>query len=53
MESVEIKDVQFDEKGLIPAIVQDAGSGGVLIMAYVNKESLEKTVETGETWFWS
>ena len=53
MESVDIKDIKFDEKGLIPAVIQDARSGEVLMVAYMNKESLKKTVESGETWFWS
>ncbi|MFA9559568.1 bifunctional phosphoribosyl-AMP cyclohydrolase/phosphoribosyl-ATP diphosphatase HisIE [Evansella sp. AB-rgal1] len=43
----------FDDKGLIPAIVQDAQSKEVLTLAYMNEESLKKTVETGETWFYS
>lgn len=43
----------FDEKGLIPAIVQDAVSKEVLTLAYMNKESYEKTIETKETWFYS
>lgn len=46
-------DIRFDEKGLVPAIVQDAQSKEVLTLAYMNKESLEKTLETGETWFYS
>ena len=45
--------VKFDDKGLIPAIIQDYKSGTVLMMAYMNKESLEKTIETGKTVFWS
>lgn len=45
--------VQFDERGLIPAIVQDARSGEVLTLAYMNSESLQKTLATSETWFWS
>lgn len=45
--------VSFDEHGLVPAIVQDAASGEVLMMAYMNSESLSKTIESGETWFWS
>jgi phosphoribosyl-AMP cyclohydrolase / phosphoribosyl-ATP pyrophosphohydrolase len=45
--------VKFDEKGLIPAIVQDAETKEVLTLAYMNKESLAKTLETKETWFWS
>ena len=46
-------EVKFDERGLAPAIVQDAATGEVLMLAYVNAESLEKIMETGETWFWS
>ena len=38
---------------LIPAIVQQAGTGEVLMLAYMNRESLQKTLETGYTWFWS
>lgn len=45
--------VRFDTHGLVPAIVQDAVSKEVLMMAYMNKESLGKTLESGETWFWS
>jgi phosphoribosyl-AMP cyclohydrolase / phosphoribosyl-ATP pyrophosphohydrolase len=45
--------IRFDEKGLVPAIVQDAETKEVLTLAYMNKESLEKTLETGETWFFS
>lgn len=48
-----LEDVVFDDKGLIPAIVQDADSLEVLMMAYMNKESLRLTLETGETHFWS
>lgn len=43
----------FDENGLIPAIVQDAHTGEVLMLAYMNREALQLTIETGETWFWS
>lgn len=45
--------MKFDERGLIPAIIQDADTGDVLTLAYMNKESLRRTIETGETWFWS
>ncbi|MDF0728297.1 bifunctional phosphoribosyl-AMP cyclohydrolase/phosphoribosyl-ATP diphosphatase HisIE [Cytobacillus sp. S13-E01] len=45
--------VKFDEKGLVPAIVQDAVSKEVLTLAYMNKESLKKSVESKETWFYS
>ena len=50
-----MKDVQlkFDSNGLIPAIVQDAASKQVLTLAYMNEESLKKTIESGETWFYS
>ncbi len=48
-----IDGLKFDEKGLIPAIVQERSTGRVLMMAYMNKEALEKTVETGTTWFFS
>ncbi|HZG82384.1 MAG TPA: phosphoribosyl-AMP cyclohydrolase, partial [Brevibacillus sp.] len=45
--------LKFDENGLIPAIVQDAVSKTVLTLAYMNRESLQKSLETKETWFWS
>ncbi|KAB7665800.1 bifunctional phosphoribosyl-AMP cyclohydrolase/phosphoribosyl-ATP diphosphatase HisIE [Bacillus sp. B1-b2] len=48
-----IDDLKFDEKGLIPAIVQDASTKEVLTLAYMNKESLKKTLDSGETWFFS
>lgn len=43
----------FQKAELIPAIVQQAGTGEVLMLAYMNRESLQKTLETGYTWFWS
>ncbi len=45
--------LKFDEKGLIPAVIQDWRSSEVLMVAYMNAESVRKTVETGLTWFWS
>lgn len=51
--NIEIEKLKFDAQGLIPAIVQDAVSGKVLMLAYMNKESLQKTLETGKTWFFS
>jgi phosphoribosyl-ATP pyrophosphohydrolase len=48
-----MNNIKFDERGLVPAIIQDYQSGQVLMMAYMNKESLEKTMETGKTWFYS
>ena len=44
---------KFDPQGLIPAIVQDSSTKQVLMLAYMNTESLNKTLETGQTWFWS
>ncbi len=46
-------ELRFDEKGLIPAVVQDSRSQEVLMVAFMNKESLQKTLETGLTHFWS
>ena len=43
----------FDSNGLIPAVVQDATTKDVLMVAWMNTESLQKTLESGETWFWS
>ena len=43
----------FDSNGLIPAVVQDAATKDVLMVAWMNAESLAKTMESGETWFWS
>lgn len=51
--NLDIKSLKFDERGLIPAIVQDARTREVLTLAYMNEESLARTIETGETWFWS
>lgn len=45
--------LKFDGDGLIPAVVQEAASGQVLMVAYMNRESLLKTLATGQTWFWS
>ena len=43
----------FEKSDLIPAIVREEGSGEVLMLAYMNLESLQKTLESGYTWFWS
>ncbi|MFN0112646.1 MAG: bifunctional phosphoribosyl-AMP cyclohydrolase/phosphoribosyl-ATP diphosphatase HisIE [Blastocatellia bacterium] len=48
-----IQNLKFDEQGLITSIVQDDASGEVLMVAYMNAESLAKTLQTGQTWFWS
>lgn len=45
--------VGYNSDGLVPAIVQERGTGSVLMMAWMNEESLRRTLETGRTWFWS
>lgn len=45
-----LKDLKFDEKGLIPAIIQDELSGEVLTLCYMNKEALEKTIQEGKVY---
>lgn len=52
-EMVKIDELKFDEKGLIPAVVTDFSSGKVLTVAYMNRESLEISMEKGLTCFWS
>jgi len=46
-------EIAFDDEGLVPCIVQDWRSGEVLTLAYMNREALERTIQTGETHFWS
>jgi len=48
-----LDDVRYDDRGLVPCIVQRFATGTVLMMAWMNAESLRRTIETGETWFWS
>jgi phosphoribosyl-AMP cyclohydrolase/phosphoribosyl-ATP pyrophosphohydrolase/phosphoribosyl-AMP cyclohydrolase len=45
--------VKYDAAGLVPAIIQEAGTGSVLMLAYMNDDALRQTLETGRTWFWS
>jgi phosphoribosyl-AMP cyclohydrolase len=45
--------INYDQNGLIPTIVQQYDTGEVLMMAYMNAESLKLTQQTGQTWFWS
>ena len=49
----ELDAVAYDANGLVPAIVQEAGSNEVLMVAWMNREALERTLQTGRTWFWS
>ncbi len=51
--SIPVEQIRYNEQGLVPAIVQDHLDGTVLMMAWMNQESLQKTLDTGETWFWS
>jgi phosphoribosyl-ATP pyrophosphohydrolase/phosphoribosyl-AMP cyclohydrolase len=48
-----LHEIRFDEKGLVPAIVQDAVTGEVLMLAWMNRESFELTLARGTTWFFS
>ena len=49
----DLKDIKFDSKGLVPAIVQEADTGEVLMLAYMNAESIRMTLESGYTHYWS
>ncbi len=49
----ELDAVAYDADGLVGAIVQEAGTGQVLMFAWMNRDALERTLETGRTWFWS
>ena len=46
-------ELKYDANGLIPCIVQDEKDGAVLMMAWMNEESVKRTLEDGTTWFWS
>lgn len=48
-----LEKIKFDKDGLLPAIIQDFADGAVLMLAYMNQASLQKTIESGETWFYS
>ncbi len=48
-----LKDLKFDKKGLLPAVIQDYKTGKVLMLAYMNQESLRRTIKLGKTCFWS
>lgn len=50
---IDFSQIRWDEHGLIPAIVQDVNTQQVLMMAYMNAESLQRTLDSGETVFWS
>jgi phosphoribosyl-AMP cyclohydrolase len=46
-------EIKFDDNGLVPAVIQDWQNGEVLMVAYMNRDSLQKTLATGKTHFWS
>jgi phosphoribosyl-AMP cyclohydrolase len=50
---IRLSEIKFDTRGLIPAVVQDAETREILMLAYMNEESLRLTLERGETYFWS
>jgi len=50
---MKIEELRFDDRGLIPVVVQDVGSGAVLMLAYADREAVEKTLSTGQAHFWS
>lgn len=50
---IDISKIKFDKNGLVPAVVVDVRTGDVVMLAYMNEESLLKTIATGYTWFWS
>ncbi len=45
--------IAFDQRGLVPAVVQQVGTGELLMLAWMSRESLELTLRTGTSWFWS
>ena len=51
--ALDLAKIKFDEHGLVPAVVQDAKTKAVVMLAYMNKDSLLLTLKTGYTWFWS
>ncbi|GAB4297064.1 MAG: bifunctional phosphoribosyl-AMP cyclohydrolase/phosphoribosyl-ATP diphosphatase HisIE [Oscillatoriaceae cyanobacterium] len=52
-QSIPVDAIKYNSRGLVPAIAQDYLDGTVLMMAWMNRESLQKTLETGEVWYWS
>lgn len=53
MPAIPLERIRFNDQGLVPAIAQDYLDGTVLMLAWMNAEALEKTLETGEVWYWS
>lgn len=48
-----LDEIKFDDRGLVPAIIQDYQNGEILMLAYMNRESLQETLSSGKTHFWS
>ena len=53
MTKFNLKELKFDRQGLVPAIIQDYKTGEVLMLAYMNRDSLRRTIKLGKTCFWS
>ncbi len=51
--AISVDDVAFDAQGLVPAVIQDAASGRVLTVAFMNRDALARTLSEGQTWLWS
>ena len=51
--SVDPAELKYDDRGLVAVVVQDVGSGAVLLQAFANREAVERTLQTGQAWFWS
>ena len=49
----ELDAVQYNDAGLVPAVVQEEATGEVLMVGWMNREALQRTLETGRSWFWS
>lgn len=45
--------IKYDDRGLVPAVIQDNSTGDVLMLGYMNEESLQRTLDSGQVWFWS
>ena len=53
MERLDVSELKYDDNGLIPAIVQDCQTGEILMMAYMNNEAVQRTIDSGKATFWS
>jgi phosphoribosyl-AMP cyclohydrolase len=53
VDEADLAKIRFDDAGLVPAIIQEDGTGDVLMMGWMNDESLRRTLDTGRVWLWS